>query len=120
MHGLAFLRGDIAEMERQLAWALNTPGVEDLFFSTQSDTETYYGRLRSAREFSQKAVESALRNNAKETAAGWKVNAALHEVAVGNIAEARQAASAALALSSGRDVESQTALAFAWAGDAHQ
>jgi serine/threonine protein kinase/tetratricopeptide (TPR) repeat protein len=117
---LAFLRGDATEMQHQLAWATGTPGVEDIFLAAQSDTETYYGRLRGARDFSQKAVESARRHGAKETAAQWQVDAALHEVEVGNIAEARQTASTALALSSGRDVESQAALAFAWAGDAIQ
>ena len=118
VYGLAFLRGNAAEMQHQLAWATGTPGVEDIFLSAQSDTETYYGRLRSAREFSRKAQESARRNDAKETAAGWQVAAALHEVELGNLAEARQVASAALALSSGRDVELPAALAFAWAGDA--
>jgi tetratricopeptide (TPR) repeat protein len=120
MYMLAFLRGDAAEMQHQLAWATGTAGVEDLFLSTHSDTETDYGRIRNAREFSQRAVESARRNDAKETAAGWQVDAALHEVEVGNVAEARQAASAALALAAGRDLESQAALAFAWAGDAVQ
>jgi len=46
---------------------------------TQSDTETYYGRLRKAREFSRRATESARKNNAKETAALWQAYTALHE-----------------------------------------
>ena len=118
MYMLAFLNGDATEMQRQQVWATGTPGVEDIFFSAQSDTETYHGRLRNARGFSQRAVESARRNDAKETAAGWQVDAALHEVEVGNMGEARQLASAALRLSSGRDVKAQAALAFALTGDA--
>ncbi|MGA8101215.1 MAG: protein kinase, partial [Candidatus Acidiferrales bacterium] len=46
---LAFLKGDAAQMERQVAWAAGKPGSEDLLLSFQSDTEAYYGRLVKAR-----------------------------------------------------------------------
>src|SRR4029077_3327674 len=52
IYQLAFLRGDAAEMERQLAWAAGKPGSEDILLSFQSDTEAYYGRLVKARDFS--------------------------------------------------------------------
>src|SRR5947209_5751915 len=73
----AFLKGNAAEMERQLAWAAGKPGSEDILLSFQSDTEAYYGRLVKARDFSRRAVDAAVRNDSRETAALWQVNAAL-------------------------------------------
>jgi hypothetical protein len=39
VHDLAFLQGDSAQMEQQLAWATSRPGDEDMLLSAQSDTE---------------------------------------------------------------------------------
>ncbi|HVP52333.1 MAG TPA: protein kinase [Terriglobales bacterium] len=115
---LAFLRGDTAQMEQQLAWAAGKPGDEDGLLSTQSDTEAFYGRLAKARDFSRRAVDSAVRADSKETAALWQVNAALREAELGNTAAARQGVTAALALSPGRDVKVVAALTLARIGDA--
>src|SRR5437667_595077 len=79
MYYLAFLQRDSAQMEQQLAWGTGKPGAEDPLFSAQSDTEAYYGRLTKARDFSRRAVDSAVRADSKETAALWQVNAALRE-----------------------------------------
>ncbi len=117
LYGIAFLEGDTAEMERQIAWASGKPGVEDILFSYQSDTEAFFGRLSNAREFSRRAVESARRNNQKETAALWQMNAALREAEVGKLEQARQGTKAGLAMASTRDVQALAALALARAGD---
>ncbi len=109
----AFLQGDEAVMRAQIAWAMGKPGVEDIFLSAQSDTEAFQGRLGKARELSTQAADSAKRNDAKETAAIYYVNAALREVEFGNAASARQNARAALNLSTGRDVRLIVALALA-------
>jgi serine/threonine protein kinase/Flp pilus assembly protein TadD len=114
---LSFLKGDAAEMERQVAWAAGKPGTEDLLLSFQSDTEAYYGRLAKARDFSRRAVDAAARANAKEAAALWQINAALREAEFGNNAAAKQDVAAALALAPGRDVKLFAALALARAGD---
>jgi hypothetical protein len=45
-------------------------------------TETFYEHLGKARESSQRAVESARKNGAKETAASWQAYGALHEAEV--------------------------------------
>ena len=117
---VAFLQEDQETMDRQLAWAAGRSGDEDWMLSTQSDTEAYFGRLHKAREFSQRAVESAGRADAKETAAWWQANAGLREAEFGNASRARQNALAALALAPGRDVRSLAALALARAGDTAQ
>ena len=117
IYQVAFAKGDAAEMERQVAWAAGKPGTEDLMLSFQSDTEAYYGRLAKAREFSRRAVDAAVRNNSKESAAIWQVNAALREAEFGNAAAAKQDVAAALALAPGRDVKMLSALALARTGE---
>jgi serine/threonine protein kinase/Tfp pilus assembly protein PilF len=116
----AFLHNDHASMQQQLSWAAGRSGEEDWLLSAQADTEAYHGRLAKAREFSRRAVESALRADAKETAALWQVEAALREAEFGNPAGAGQSALAALALIPGRDVKTLTALTLARAGDSAQ
>jgi eukaryotic-like serine/threonine-protein kinase len=115
---LAFYKGDTAEMERQVAWAAGKPGDEDLLLSFQSDTEAYYGRLVKARDFSRRAVDAAVRDQSKESAALWQVNGALREAEFGNAAAAKQDVAAALALAPGRDVKLFAALTLARSGDA--
>jgi serine/threonine protein kinase len=114
---LAFLRGNAAEMERQVAWASGKPGSEDLLLSFQSDTEAYYGRLVKARDFSRRAVDSAVRNDSKESAALWQVDAALREAEFGNAAVAKQDIAGALALAPGRDVKLLSGLTLARIGE---
>ena len=113
----AFLAGDTAEMQKQVSWASGRPGAEDLLLAFQSDTEAYYGRLKSSRIFSRRAIGSAVRADSKETAAMWQADAALREAEFGNAADARQDVGEALSLSSGRDVKLFAALVYARIGD---
>src|ERR1019366_1166965 len=76
MYSLAFLRGDSAQMEQQVAWGAGKPGNEDILLTVQSDTEAYYGRRSKARDFSRRGVDSAIRADAKERAASLPVSAA--------------------------------------------
>jgi len=121
MYTLNFLQNDATGMQQQLTWAMGKPGAEDaaLFFEKAS-TEAYHGRLQKAREFTRQAVDSAKRNDAKERAAFYQGIAAVREADVGNVAQARQGAAAALALASGRDVKVVVAVALAAAGDSGQ
>ena len=104
-YGVAFLEGDTSEIQRQLAWAAGKPGVEDLMLSTHSDTEAYAGRLEKARELSRQAADIAKRDEQKETAAMWLLNAALRDAEVGNTAQVRLQATSALVLASTRDLQ---------------
>jgi Tfp pilus assembly protein PilF len=117
---LAFLQGDFAQMEQQVAWAAGKPGMEDILLAAQSDTEAYYGRLNNARNLSRRAVDSAVRADSKEAAALWQVNAALREAEFGETAESRNQVREALALSQGRNVKIFAALALARAGETAQ
>jgi hypothetical protein len=114
-YDLAFLRGDSAEMAREAAaWAAADPGREDMVTELESDTAAYGGHLAQANDLTARAVASARRMGEKERAAGYLAEAALCEALVGNIAQARQLASAALQASSD---EYAAALALALAGD---
>jgi serine/threonine protein kinase/Flp pilus assembly protein TadD len=117
IYQLAFLKGDTAGMERQVAWAAGKPGTEDVLLSFQSDTEAYYGHLALARDFSRRAVDAAVRSDSKESAATWQVNSALREAEFGNSAAAKQSVAAALALSPGRSVKIFAAVALARVGE---
>jgi len=117
IYQIAFFKGDAPEMARQVAWAAGKPGSEDQLLTFQSDTEAYFGRLVRARDFSRRAVDSAVRDDSKESAALWQVNAALREAEFGNTAAAKQGVGAALALAPGRDVRLLAALTLARIGD---
>ncbi len=118
MYHLAFLRGDSAQMEQQIAWSAGKPGDEAPLLSLQSDTEIYQGRLSKARDLTRRAVDSDVRADSKETAASLQVFAALREAELGNTAYARQGVTAGLALSAGRDVKVWAAFTLARIGDA--
>ena len=120
MYQIAFLKGSRAEMERQVAWGSGKPGIEDTLLSFQSDTEAYYGRLAQARDYSRRAVDAAVRSDARESAAIWQVNEALRDAEFGNVALARQDVAAALKLSPGRNVKLLSALALARSGETPQ
>ena len=120
MYYLAFLQSDVEGMKRQVDWAAGKLGSEDVLLSAQSNTEAYYGHIRKARDFSRRAVESALRAGAKETAATWQAAAALRNAEIGNWEQARLEAPTVLTMSSGTGVQKLAALALARAGDVSQ
>jgi len=116
-YSLAFMRDDSKEMERLVSAATGTPASADILFSSQSDTEAFHGRLRNAHNFFLRAVDSALQNGARGRASEWQAHAALREAEFGNVVQARRQAAAALAMTSGTDLQTVAALALARAGD---
>jgi hypothetical protein len=83
----------------------------------ESQTAAYGGQFAKARELTRRAVESAQRIDAKEAAALHQAEAAVREALAGNTDLAKQQAQAALAFSTGRDVEALSAIALGLAGD---
>jgi len=96
---------------------MGRPGDEDQMLNYESDTALYRGHLGKARVFTRRAVESAQKMDEKEAAALYMAEAALREALVGNTGLAKQQAQAALALSTGRDVQALSAIALALGGD---
>jgi tetratricopeptide (TPR) repeat protein len=121
LYQLAFVRGDAGEMQKQLTAAMGKPGFEDQQLAAQSDTEAYFGRLAKAREFTEKARESALRAENKEGATLWQLQGALHEVEAGNLDRGRKEAAAALAFAPPtQNVQIVAGIALARGGDAQR
>jgi serine/threonine protein kinase/tetratricopeptide (TPR) repeat protein len=119
-YSVAFLTGDTAEMGREVAWAAGRAGEEDQMLNIDADTQAYYGHMAKARDSARRAVDSAVRADAKETAAQWIVWQAVREVEVGDGNAAKQSVARALALAPGRDVRVLSALVLARAGEIAQ
>ena len=117
MYYVGFFKLDNVLMQQQLAWVAGRKGEEDWLLSAQSDTDAYFGRLRIARDYSDRAVTSAKLAQAIEAAAEWKANAALREAEFGNYAAARRGALAAVKLAGGKDVSVVVAMTLARCGD---
>lgn len=117
---LAFVENDAEGMAQQVAWSQGKPGFEDILLADEADTAAYFGRLGKARDYSRRAVTSALHVEEKETAAYYESDAALREAFYGNSGMARNRSASALKLSTGREVEFKAALALALAGDTSQ
>jgi len=120
-YALAFLRNDAAAMQKQFEMVVGKPGVEGQLLALQSATEAYHGRLNKAREYLERAVDSAKRDGSSEQAATILVAAALGESYFGNSAQSRRASASAIQLAPhGRYVLAVAALAVARAGNSAQ
>jgi hypothetical protein len=85
--------------------------------SAQSNTEAYFGRVKNARRFWRRAVDSATRVELREAAALWQVIGSLTEAEFGERRAAVSDVREAMALAAGRNVKVLGALALARAGD---
>jgi len=103
-------------MNRQYTLAQKM-GAEDSLAHARSLVLARSGRVREARESSERAMELARRKGDQEPAAAYKSAEAVWDALYGNAPEAKRNAAAALDLSKGRDVEYAAAFALAAAGD---
>jgi tetratricopeptide (TPR) repeat protein len=118
LYSLAFLKGDTALMQEQLAWVVGKPNGEDTLLAAQADTEAYYGHLKKARDYSQRAADSAVKADLKESAGVWKDQAGMREAVFGYPTEAQKDAEEALKLApDSKDVRAMAALIFARTGN---
>jgi len=120
LYAVAFLQHDAAGMERESAALMGKPGFEDTMLLYESQTAGYAGQFAKKRELVRRAADSATRADEKETGAFDLTVAAVQEATAGNLALAKQQAQAALQISNGRDVQGQSAIALALAGDSAQ
>ncbi|HET6929957.1 MAG TPA: tetratricopeptide repeat protein [Candidatus Acidoferrum sp.] len=118
LYAVAFAKGNSSLMQRELEWAAGRTNGEDSLLAAQSDTEAYFGRLKNAREYTRRAVESARKAELPESAGVWEVEAGMREAVFGYPDEARKHADAALQLApESKDVRALAALVFARLGD---
>src|SRR5215831_10912461 len=113
---LAFLKGDTAGMEREIARASGT-AVEDSISHHQALVLARSGRMGQARNMWERAIASAQQAGKRETAANYEAATAVCEAHCGNMAAARKRARAALELAKGRDVVYAAAFALALSGE---
>ncbi len=119
LYALAFLQNKPDALAEQLHWFEANPPATNIGLSLASDTEAYAGHLAKARELTRKAVDSAIQTDNRENAAIWQAMAAQREAAFGYEAEAGRAAAEALKINpTSQPAKSESALAFALAGEA--
>ena len=117
-YSIAFLKGDKAAMQRVAAAARLRDGAEGWITDDEAFAAAFSGHLQQARSLTGRAVEESLHVSQQERAALWLAGAAEREALFLNRAEARRQAKAALAQSTGREVEYGAAFALALTGDA--
>jgi serine/threonine protein kinase len=118
LYALAFLGSDSVAMAEQQQWFVGKPGYENYGLALASDTEAYSGHLGKSRELTNRAVDSAIKADSKESGAIWQAIAAQREAAFGHPAQAQQLAAAALKLApTSPGATAEAALAFAMVGE---
>ena len=119
VYALAFLTSDAEGMADQQQWYTSNL-EENLGLSLASDTEAYAGRLRKARELTNRAVDSATRADSRETGAIWREIASQREAVFGNVGDGEKMAEEGLKLyppTASQGVAVEAAIAFAMTGD---
>jgi eukaryotic-like serine/threonine-protein kinase len=117
IYTLAFLRGDTARMDHEVALAAGKPGWEDFLLYQHSNTAAWRGRISDARALTHRAAESASRSDTKESAALYLADAALRDAAFGNRDQARDFAKESTKAAVSRDAQILVALSSSRAAD---
>jgi hypothetical protein len=120
LYMIDFLQQDRAGMEQAAAELEDKPDGGDVVLHAEANTAAYAGQFARARELTQRAVDTAVRADKKETGAAYEAEGAVREALVGNKELAIRQATAALALSNGKTVETLAATALGLAGDVTQ
>jgi DNA-binding winged helix-turn-helix (wHTH) protein/tetratricopeptide (TPR) repeat protein len=119
-YAIAFAAEDTEGMKRAASLASGKPWAEDWMSQTEALAAADRGQIHLARQLSRKARELAIGVGQPERAAGYESAFAVDEALFRYPREAIQAATEALRMSRGRDVEYTAALAFGLAGDPQQ
>ena len=112
----SFRTGDEGLMRQQLEWSVGKPDAEATLLDVQSATEAFYGRRRRAREYSDRAVQSAKRSHLMGSAATYLLDSTSYEVEFGNVVKASGDVGSALAIASDLGNRSHGALLLAHRG----
>jgi tetratricopeptide (TPR) repeat protein len=115
LYHIAFAQGDTRAMQLQVEWGIGKP-TEDETLMDEAWTAATTGRLRNSRELFRRAFAVARKNGFLNKAAIAVVSQGLIEAAFHNFSEAKERATAALALE-GAKVSEDAALVLAESGD---
>jgi len=116
-YDIAALKGDKDQMDQVVNLAKGKQGAEHRVAHAEALALVRWGRLQAAGRSSSRAVDLALQDGQRETAASYRAAQAVWEAVCGNAGEGKRNAMAALELSKGRDVEYAAGLAVALAKD---
>jgi tetratricopeptide (TPR) repeat protein len=119
LYQIAFVSGDTAAMKQQLDWASGKPD-EYLAMDWQTQTAAFAGQDRRAQEFSRRAVDTAVRGDAKEVAARYGAEEALRGAVFGQCLQTKADSTEALALERNTVSLTRSALALALCGEIGQ
>jgi eukaryotic-like serine/threonine-protein kinase len=117
LYMVAFLRGDSAEMERQLSasWTGASLSSQDAF---RFFTASYFGQISQARDWNRKAVASAKQEGGVDLAASYQTDLALTDALVGYLPQAIEDLKPIPASLPDRETEGFRAIGEAMTGDA--
>lgn len=104
LYQIALCENDAPGIAREVAWSVDKAVYEHLFLNLEAGRAAYYGKIRKARELVDRATNLAEREQQKQTAANYQGWQALAEAFFGDGAEAQKRATAALKLSSTKEV----------------
>jgi tetratricopeptide (TPR) repeat protein len=116
---LAFIRGDMAGVEHEIAWATGKPD-EPIVFDISANIECALGKAKSAEAAYERAASSAQRAGWNEFLAFVRDDASVCAAESGNLPAARAKAMQALASSNVRMVRAFSAANLARTGDTAQ
>jgi eukaryotic-like serine/threonine-protein kinase len=116
-YDIAFLKGDRARMEKEVALARKTPEAEAWLFLRQGFVQAYSGHSKESKR--QAGLASVMTKQTGDRARGalFEIPPALWDAFFGNAAAARKSAVAALGLSKDRDLEYGAGFALALSGE---
>jgi tetratricopeptide (TPR) repeat protein len=117
LYEAAFVQGDTAAQAREAQWATGKRREEWMLF-TQAQAAAALGKLRTARQMSDRAAAMVQGGNLKDFAGLILAWQALADAEFGNHQLARERTKKALAVTRGRDTLMLAAIASALAGDA--
>jgi len=115
LYQIAFAEGDMGAMQRQVAWGVGK-STEDKTLMDEAAAAATAGKLRDSRELFRRAFAVARKNGYPDNAAAAVMTQGSIEAAFHNVAEAKERATAALALE-GANVSGDTVLLLAQIGD---
>jgi eukaryotic-like serine/threonine-protein kinase len=114
---IAFLEGDNAALAEQVEWARERP-EESFVLKYEADAAVFSGKMRTARELTLRAIESARRREMSEAASDFATTLARTQALVGERAPAVESAAAQLAQPLDWQSMARAATALALSGDA--
>ncbi len=117
LYALAFVSGDTAAMQEQIAWTNGKP-AEYQAVDWQTQTAAFAGAWRKSQELARRSAEMAVSKDVHEVGAQYTADEALRAAALGQNKQAVSLAAAALKLARNKNVWLTVALARALAGDA--